>query len=252
MDTALFTAARRYVAEYNICSTDMFQLIFRCDLKSATDLIEALHQENYVTLNGDGEYQPNLTLEELEVIEEREGIDSTTLVGDPPDPLYPEALESVLRKKMASTSLLQRELIIGYSRAARIIDYMDANNLLGPFDDKGKRSVTFTADDVAPELDVLRGRDLRNTFDELHPKYSLEQLQKDHSRYQSIGNVCYWLSIVSGWAAFITIIMAFLSYISWWWVALAWLATIIFSGAFKEYRKEASLVQEKINTLATH
>lgn len=48
------------------------------------------------------------------------------------DPMYQEALEFVLSHRKASTSLLQRRLAIGYNRAARIIDVMEENGVIGP------------------------------------------------------------------------------------------------------------------------
>ncbi len=46
------------------------------------------------------------------------------------DEIYPRAVETVIRLKKASTSLLQRRLSIGYNRAARIIDKMEANGII--------------------------------------------------------------------------------------------------------------------------
>ncbi len=48
------------------------------------------------------------------------------------DNLYEEAVEMVLQSKHASVSLLQRRLGIGYSRAARIIDMMEEEGIVGP------------------------------------------------------------------------------------------------------------------------
>ena len=63
--------------------------------------------------------------------------------GDPPGPgendpeeegLYQEALSVVVRQKKASTSLIQRHLRIGYNRAARLIDRMESEGVIGPSD----------------------------------------------------------------------------------------------------------------------
>lgn len=48
------------------------------------------------------------------------------------DELYEEAVELVRRLKKASVSLLQRRLRIGYTRAARLIDVMEAEGIVGP------------------------------------------------------------------------------------------------------------------------
>ncbi len=48
------------------------------------------------------------------------------------DEMYRQAVEEVRRSGKASISLLQRRLRIGYSRAARIIDQMEADGIIGP------------------------------------------------------------------------------------------------------------------------
>jgi hypothetical protein len=50
------------------------------------------------------------------------------------DELYDAALEVVQREGKASTSMIQRHLKIGYNRAARIIDFMEAAGVVGPAD----------------------------------------------------------------------------------------------------------------------
>jgi S-DNA-T family DNA segregation ATPase FtsK/SpoIIIE len=48
------------------------------------------------------------------------------------DDLYRQAVEEVRKSGKASISLLQRRLRIGYSRAARLIDQMEADGIIGP------------------------------------------------------------------------------------------------------------------------
>ncbi len=57
------------------------------------------------------------------------------------DELYDQAQEEVLRAGKASTSLLQRRLGIGYGRAARIIDMLEARGVVGPADGSKPRQV---------------------------------------------------------------------------------------------------------------
>ena len=54
------------------------------------------------------------------------------------DPVYDEALEFVTGKGTASISLIQRRFRIGYNRAARIIEQMETEGILGPSDAAGK------------------------------------------------------------------------------------------------------------------
>jgi DNA segregation ATPase FtsK/SpoIIIE-like protein len=51
---------------------------------------------------------------------------------DPEDEMYEEAVEMVRRLSKASVSLLQRRLRIGYTRAARLIDRMEEEGIVGP------------------------------------------------------------------------------------------------------------------------
>ena len=57
------------------------------------------------------------------------------------DELYDEALEIIKSERKASTSFLQRKLQIGYNRAARIIDQMEANGEVSKANHVGKREV---------------------------------------------------------------------------------------------------------------
>jgi DNA segregation ATPase FtsK/SpoIIIE, S-DNA-T family len=57
------------------------------------------------------------------------------------DELYPEAYEIVVKAGKASASLLQRRLRIGYSRAARLLDLLEENEIVGPVDGAKPREV---------------------------------------------------------------------------------------------------------------
>ena len=48
------------------------------------------------------------------------------------DVLYDEAKQFVIQTQKASTSLIQRKFSIGYQRAARLIDMMEDNGIVGP------------------------------------------------------------------------------------------------------------------------
>jgi S-DNA-T family DNA segregation ATPase FtsK/SpoIIIE len=57
------------------------------------------------------------------------------------DELYSQALEIIRSEGKASTSFLQRKLQIGYNRAARIIDMMEADGIVSKANHVGKRDV---------------------------------------------------------------------------------------------------------------
>jgi S-DNA-T family DNA segregation ATPase FtsK/SpoIIIE len=62
--------------------------------------------------------------------------------GDPEqDPLYDEAVRIVTESRKASISGVQRRLKIGYNRAARMIEAMEAAGLVGPLQSNGGREV---------------------------------------------------------------------------------------------------------------
>jgi S-DNA-T family DNA segregation ATPase FtsK/SpoIIIE len=67
----------------------------------------------------------------------REETDAETPLDDD-DPFYDEALEFVTNKGSASISLIQRRFRIGYNRAARIIEQMETEGIIGPADAAGK------------------------------------------------------------------------------------------------------------------
>jgi DNA segregation ATPase FtsK/SpoIIIE, S-DNA-T family len=59
----------------------------------------------------------------------------------PEDELYEDAKAAVLQAGKASTSYLQRKLRIGYSRAARLIDLLEDNGVIGPADGSRPRDI---------------------------------------------------------------------------------------------------------------
>ncbi len=69
---------------------------------------------------------------------------------DQGDDLLPKAIEVVRSHNRASISLLQRRLRIGYTRAARLIDMMEEQGLIGP-DEGGGRARQVLLDDVADD-----------------------------------------------------------------------------------------------------
>jgi S-DNA-T family DNA segregation ATPase FtsK/SpoIIIE len=52
--------------------------------------------------------------------------------GKPGDPVLPEAIKIVREEGKASISMLQRKLRIGYTRAARLIDQLEEQGIIGP------------------------------------------------------------------------------------------------------------------------
>jgi S-DNA-T family DNA segregation ATPase FtsK/SpoIIIE len=57
------------------------------------------------------------------------------------DPVYDKAVELVVQKGQASTSMIQRVFNIGYNRAARIIELMEKEGIVGPMNGSNRREV---------------------------------------------------------------------------------------------------------------
>ena len=83
--------------------------------------------------------EPDYIDEILSFADEKE-IGQTQNQGDK-DELYQSALEIIKSEGKASTSFLQRKLQIGYNRAARIIDMMEADGIVSKANHVGKREV---------------------------------------------------------------------------------------------------------------
>lgn len=80
-----------------------------------------------------------------------EGIDGnedTAVVGAEEDPLYKEVKDYVINVQKASTSLLQRRFGIGYNRAARMIDLLEQQNVIGPAQGSKPREVYIKREDI--------------------------------------------------------------------------------------------------------
>jgi S-DNA-T family DNA segregation ATPase FtsK/SpoIIIE len=60
------------------------------------------------------------------------------------DSLFKEAAEIIVTAQQGSASLLQRKLKLGYNRAGRLIDQLEAAGIVGPFEGSKARSVNIT------------------------------------------------------------------------------------------------------------
>ena len=68
--------------------------------------------------------------------------------GPDEDPMLHDAIRVVVESGMASTSLLQRKLKLGYARAARIVDEMEQRGVVGPYKGAKPRDVLITMDQL--------------------------------------------------------------------------------------------------------
>jgi S-DNA-T family DNA segregation ATPase FtsK/SpoIIIE len=109
-----------------------------------------------------------------EFIGEQQGFPETFLLpevpeeeGDAPDieddgerdSLFEEAARIVVQTQQGSTSMIQRKLKLGYNRAGRIIDQLEAAGIVGPFSGSKSREVKVTSEAALEQI----LRDIYNT-----------------------------------------------------------------------------------------
>ncbi|RAV03579.1 DNA translocase FtsK [Paenibacillus sp. YN15] len=96
---------------------------------------EVEHVVNYCRNQGQAEYKEDLVPE----LDEQEDEAENDL-----DELYDQAVQIVVEAKQASVSLLQRRMRVGYTRAARLIDTMEAKGVVGPYEGSKPREVLIS------------------------------------------------------------------------------------------------------------
>ena len=93
----------------------------------------------FLKAQGEPQYEPGI----LTPVDTETGL---TLEDEEVDELYQEAVEIVVKTGQASISMLQRRLRIGYNRAARMIERMEKEGIVGPSDGVHPRPVLVRPD----------------------------------------------------------------------------------------------------------
>jgi DNA segregation ATPase FtsK/SpoIIIE, S-DNA-T family len=91
--------------------------------------------------------EPKFLEEITKISDEKSGADGIEYLDDPK---YDDAVRVVLSTGQASASYIQRRLKLGYSRAARLIEIMEANGVVGPSQGSKPREILVRADDYPP------------------------------------------------------------------------------------------------------
>ena len=102
----------------------------------------------FIKTQGEEKQYDEKVMEEIErqaVIEKKPSASSSDNdSGEGGDEMIPKAIEVVVEAQMASTTLLQRKLKLGYARAARIIDELEQRQIVGPFEGSKPRKVLIS------------------------------------------------------------------------------------------------------------
>jgi S-DNA-T family DNA segregation ATPase FtsK/SpoIIIE len=107
-------------------------LIKDLEINKVVDFITAQRKAQFTPAQKEGVFQKLQTMKESQ---------------DEEDPLFNECVDIILANQQASVSILQRKLKIGYNRAARIVDMMEARGILGPLED-GKREILINRTEI--------------------------------------------------------------------------------------------------------
>ncbi|HEY6100176.1 MAG TPA: DNA translocase FtsK, partial [Anaeromyxobacter sp.] len=89
------------------------------------------------------------------ILRAREGGDRVGFDVDEDDPVYDQAIELVSRMEEVSVSKLQREMRLGYNKAAKIIERMEREGIVGPANGVKPRQVLIRpAGELSPVPNV--------------------------------------------------------------------------------------------------
>ncbi len=113
---------------------------------------------DFIKTNGVATYNEDI-LEEIEKSNKSEGQIEKGAEEDDTDPLLMDAIDTVVEIGQASTSFIQRRFKVGYARAGRIIDQMEARGIISGYEGSKPRQVLITME----KLNELKmGQSLEN------------------------------------------------------------------------------------------
>ena len=102
-----------------------------------TSPLEIKKVTNFLKLSDSPDYRDDIT-------EKNPGINTQNnpaMAGVDEDELYKDAYECIVQNQKASASLLQRRLKVGYARAARLLDLLEENGVVGPVNGAKPREI---------------------------------------------------------------------------------------------------------------
>ena len=87
------------------------------------------------------------------ILKEQDRAQAGNVLANKSDAMYPEAIKVVLGTKHASVSMIQRRLRLGYTRAARLIDAMEAEGIVGPYRGSKPREILVDPDEYVNSIE---------------------------------------------------------------------------------------------------
>jgi DNA segregation ATPase FtsK/SpoIIIE, S-DNA-T family len=103
--------------------------------------------------------EPEFREELLEEVIEVDGLSEGDELDPDEDPLLEEAIVLVAQMQTASTSMLQRRLRLGYTRAGRLIDMLERRGVISGYEGSKPRQVLISEADAPRILAALGERD---------------------------------------------------------------------------------------------
>ncbi|HSX27661.1 MAG TPA: DNA translocase FtsK, partial [Patescibacteria group bacterium] len=113
---------------------------------------------DFIRMQRPPQYDDEITSQPVQ-LNGRGGIVADYGAADADDALWRDAIKVVIDGRKASTSLLQRRLRVGYARAARLIETMEEQGIVGPADGARPREVLISS------MDEVFGGDLDESED---------------------------------------------------------------------------------------
>jgi len=110
--------------------------------------------------------EPELHEEFLEAVEPEEPEDGPSDFDPDQDDMLPNAISTVVQMGTASTSMLQRRLRVGYTRAGRLVDMMERRGVISGYEGSKARQVLITEADLPRVLESLAEAPVAATSDD--------------------------------------------------------------------------------------
>lgn len=107
---------------------------------------------------GSPEYHPEI----LQVGSSANSNSGSTAAASNDDPLIWDAADAVVSSGIGSTSMLQRRLSVGYARAGRIMDTLEAKGIVGPPDGSHPREVLIDSVEDLEAIKAFEANDMEN------------------------------------------------------------------------------------------